>query len=154
MVPPACVTLSINIIISLQDTFESSPPVVKSVVLHSLVGKIPKLVVRCGHMCLIALNYSVLVLHLTAHCLQIHDINLRRPSRCVKQRTGMRRKKFQAHMHDVNHMLNDDAVAALTSPILCRSFRASLMTSRCLSCSFVSRRTSSRSCSAQQMTGR
>lgn len=57
----------------------SSPLVVESVVLHSLVREIPKLVVRCGHMGLIALNDRVLVFHLAAHSLQIHDNSLKRP---------------------------------------------------------------------------
>ena len=69
----------------------SSPLVVQSVVLHSLVRKIPQLVVGRGHMCLIALNDSVLVLHLAAHSLQIHDINLKRPW-VWKQRIGVQKK--------------------------------------------------------------
>ena len=57
----------------------SSPLVVESMVLHSLVREVSELVVRRGHMCLVAFNNSVLILHLTAHSLHIHDINFQRP---------------------------------------------------------------------------
>lgn len=158
----------------------SSPLVVESVVLHSLVGKIPKLGVRRGHVCLITLNNGVLVLHFTTHSLHTYLINQTRAYEWMQQtwmrsqvqkhshdlrkgwcaqtknQTGRKRKARtarQAQMHGMIHLLSHHALAELTSPILCRSFNASLMTSKCLSCSFVSRRTSSRSCSTQQTQG-
>lgn len=74
-VTPRPVLPSINTVLSLARKRVSSPLVVESVVLHSLVRKIPKLVVRRGHMCLIALNNGVLILHLTTHSLHTFIIN-------------------------------------------------------------------------------
>lgn len=71
---------------------------------------------------------------------------------CTKAKnwSGRQKKACTTKQAQMQDMTRRPAIAELTSPILCRSFKASLMTSKCLSCSFVSRRTSSRSCSTQQ----
>ena len=71
---PACVAKCDN---ATDSAMRSSSPVIEPVILHSLIGQVSKLVVCWRHVCLVALNDGILVLHLTAH--RLHHLSRMRP---------------------------------------------------------------------------